>query len=454
MLFAGIEGVETGAAFRENLTAMARKYSWGQLDAADIQRIAAKIDAAKAKADAFVRSAPIALIRMARSATDVTTTGASWLGGAPSLGAQEWPRSEHGKHMHLLAQIALDDLPPDHKPPEMSQTGSLAFFIQTAADWPLSCRVIHIPRSDGRASPLPDNLPVIFAGSDWAAQNKGHTNSTAPKTFPRWAVEAIPLPQPNPNRDDAAIAKLQEQFPDTEPTYLSRSKYRETNSDIADLCYWDAAQKFANSLLVALEGIEDTIAMTEKRVRDYGERYQADLDNLTTRRPAFADYVQRTRDWAFAQPAWTMMRADDYTLFKEAFAQIRDLHGSKAPFRPFYHLSGGEFYSLDQVVDLSLTEAAAGPQSVYQALPAALRADIDRQYRLPGKRMTHQMFGLGAMVQTAVEEHANDHLLLQIQSDPMMGWIWGDVGVLQFWISTDDLAAGRWDCVELTIDAH
>ncbi|BCX47433.1 DUF1963 domain-containing protein [Haloferula helveola] len=36
-------------------------------------------------------------------------------------------------------------------------------------------------------------------------------------------------------------------------------------------------------------------------------------------------------------------------------------------------------------------------------------------------------------------------LLLQLDSDPDLGWCWGDAGMLYFWIPRDDLAAARFD---------
>lgn len=45
------------------------------------------------------------------------------------------------------------------------------------------------------------------------------------------------------------------------------------------------------------------------------------------------------------------------------------------------------------------------------------------------------MFGSGLDVQGAPDEHADDIMLLQLVSDKMLHWMWGDVGVLQFWIA-------------------
>lgn len=38
-------------------------------------------------------------------------------------------------------------------------------------------------------------------------------------------------------------------------------------------------------------------------------------------------------------------------------------------------------------------------------------------------------------------------LLLQLDSDDEIGWMWGDVGTIYYWIRRQDLAAARFDQV-------
>lgn len=449
-----LEGINTGAAFRENADRLSQEYFGRALTTAEIELIASFIDAKAAKARDFRRTDPVALVRMARGKTDVTTAGASWLGGVPSLGGLDWPKGTDGRPMHHLAQIALADLPEGQIPPGLARDGSLAFFIQTAAEWPYPSRVVYIPQTDGRPSAIPSDLPLLFEGGEWGYYVKGHTLTSAPRIFPRWAVETIPLPQPDPNRNDAAMTALQNLFPHTDQYHLSRSRYRDTNPELARLCYWDAPQKFANSLAVALENVDKTIASTEQRISKYGERYRVDLETLISQRAAFTEYVKNIREWAFAHSAWTLMEPTDYEKFETTFREVRDFREQKARFKVFYEHSDGRFLSVDDVVNVSLRDAISGPSEAYATLPAALRADIDQHYRLPRKNGTHQMFGLGTQVQVAVEDHFHDHLLLQLQSDQMMGWMWGDVGVIQFWISDEDLNSQNWNRVEMTIEGH
>lgn len=66
--------------------------------------------------------------------------------------------------------------------------------------------------------------------------------------------------------------------------------------------------------------------------------------------------------------------------------------------------------------------------------------------------MPLQMFGLGFEIQSAVSEHAEDVLLLQIGDSFGLPLQIGPDMILQLWITPEDLAAGRFDQVEMTLD--
>jgi len=72
-----------------------------------------------------------------------------------------------------------------------------------------------------------------------------------------------------------------------------------------------------------------------------------------------------------------------------------------------------------------------------------------------GGIVRHQMLGVATSVQGVPEQLRGSHLLLlQLGSDPGLDWMWGDVGVLQYWIAPDDLAARRFDRVAVTVEGH
>ena len=65
----------------------------------------------------------------------------------------------------------------------------------------------------------------------------------------------------------------------------------------------------------------------------------------------------------------------------------------------------------------------------------------------------HQMFGHGANVQVAAERFRGSHVLLAqfASAGPFM---WGDVGVLQYWIDAGDLEARDFSRVLVTVESH
>jgi uncharacterized protein YwqG len=77
--------------------------------------------------------------------------------------------------------------------------------------------------------------------------------------------------------------------------------------------------------------------------------------------------------------------------------------------------------------------------------------NADNPKRISATR--HQMLGYGTEIQGQVEEHLGSHMMLmQFETDPSFGWMFGDCGVLQFWIVPDDLAARRFDKVVATVE--
>jgi uncharacterized protein YwqG len=43
---------------------------------------------------------------------------------------------------------------------------------------------------------------------------------------------------------------------------------------------------------------------------------------------------------------------------------------------------------------------------------------------------------------------------MQLDTDYGMDWMWGDCGVLQYWITPEDLAERRFDRVHATLEGH
>ena len=65
----------------------------------------------------------------------------------------------------------------------------------------------------------------------------------------------------------------------------------------------------------------------------------------------------------------------------------------------------------------------------------------------------HQMLGFGTEVQGHAERQSRTHILLmQFDTDASLGWMFGDMGNAQFWITPKDLASARFEAVIATVE--
>ncbi|WP_322888965.1 MULTISPECIES: DUF1963 domain-containing protein [unclassified Yoonia] len=447
---ADLHDLDTGEAFAARINAIAPKAKLPLLGPTDLARLGAVIDARRRKKDSFRMAPPVALVRQARRDVDITRDGTSWLGGLPHLGDTPWPRSTTGAPLHHVAQIALAALPDHDLPPQLPRRGSLCFFIGTAEGPVYSHKVVYVAPHRQGATPLPADIPPVFAGPDWGSHIVGHRLTDAPRSFARWPLAFFPLP---PDRDDSAAAMAMA-FADDKGGALDVDSYARAAPELARPWLWDTAQRVVNSLVLAQEEIPRTIADANKRVADYGDLYMAEAAYLAENEAAFRNYVQVAEKWVAGRDPFTPMAQDDIALLEALFAQIKTPQNRVPSFALFYRYSRGHMNRLRDARNATLMTLARAEPAVYDLLPFAVKADLDARHRLPQRGRWHQMFGPASDYQSAARDHAYDHLLLELQSDALLQWMWGDAGAVQFWISADDLAESRWDRVAMTIASH
>lgn len=454
IVFSRLAGFKTGDAFRANVDRIIATNRLAALSPDEIDRLAKEIDRRDLRGKTFVRTPGVALVRLQRFDLDVEFGGTSWLGGLPTLGDTPWPRDTDGRAMHHLAQIDLGTVPDPLLPKGMPTSGAMAFFMTTSADGPHRGKVIYLPRIANTATDPPEDIAPIYDGPDWGYYVKGYARENAPDTFPRWPVEFVLLPMARQNKDDDARELMADLLPRQASGNLSPMNYRKTLPDFARPYFWDSAHRFTMSIRLARDDVEDTINKARKRVKDYGGSYQAALDTLLNDQDAFSQFVDEVSIWAVLHEPWDQMTLDDVATFERYFAQIRDTGGQTAPFKPFYQFTQGELLSIEEATTATLVAAANESPEVYAKLPFDVRDDIDSRYRIASKGRWHQMFGRGTEIQTAVSDHTHHHLLLQLHSDQLVNWMWKDKGVVQYWITEDDMLAQNWDAVEVTVEGH
>lgn len=454
IVFSRLAGHKTGDAFRAHVDDIVTKNDLPALTAEDIDRLAAEIDRRDLRGKTFKRTPGIALVRMQRADLDVEYGGTSWLGGLPTLSDTPWPRDDQGRAMHHLAQIDLDTVPDPLLPEGMPKNGALAFFMTTATDRAPRGKVIYLPTIANTATEPPADLVPIYDGPHWGHYVKGYARENAPDTFPRWPVEFVLLPMTNQNRDDDAHELMGDLLPYQASGDLSPLNYRQSLPDFARPWYWDTAHRFTMSIRLARDEVQDTLVKAKKRVQQYGPSYQEAVDIIRREQDAFSAFVDEVSIWAVSRGPWDKMTPEDVAQLEAYFAQVRDSGGTAGPFKPFYQFTQGEFINANEAATATLVAAANASPEIYATLPFAVRADIDTRHRIASIGRWHQMFGLAFKIGTAASTHTHHHLLLQLHSDQLVNWMWGDHGVVQFWISEEDLHAQNWDAVEMTVETR
>lgn len=107
-----------------------------------------------------------------------------------------------------------------------------------------------------------------------------------------------------------------------------------------------------------------------------------------------------------------------------------------------------------QIADDTFHAMVAGPPEVFDRLPEAVKTKIATEHRLPDKDRWHQILGRCQQVQDEGHHHHDKYMLLQLTSDPALGFMFGDAGNICFWITPKDLKARDFSKVTVTVEGH
>ncbi|MDO6589532.1 hypothetical protein DS901_07080 [Loktanella sp. D2R18] len=417
---------------------------------AEFKKMAIAMDELVQKRDTLQESQAIAVTRQPRRDIDITTAGTSWLGGLPALGDNAWPLGRQGRPMHHVAQIDLRTLTGCKVPDDFPITGSLAFFLSTDDDWPYEGKVVYISSNDQPPTTAPDNLPRLFEGPNWGYHIKGYTPENAPRTFARWPVDILPLPLAADTMPDHPIHKqLTAGRKGKIGNNLSWYAYQKDFPGLTNIIWWDTAIRVVNSLINAKNHIENSIAGAKRHGKKQLE------ENLIAEQDSFRNFVDETVLWAHAHSPWDQMTAIDIGKLNDIVSRVTQRHSSGPT---GFHIFRNDFVSnisdLRYAADETLCALAVEKPHFYELLPAQIKRDIDEKHLLPGPQSWHQMFGQPALVQEVAIDHYHDYLLLQLKSDHLMNWMWGDVGNVHFWIDPISLKNRDWDKVTVTMEGH
>ena len=407
--------------------------------------------------------------------------GNSWLGGLPCLPQDfDWPRShETGLPLHFLAQVDCADLPTLGGTSPLPRNGLLLFFSDLDEErLSEGHAVVHVPKARQSVPPraLPDDLPEIDHSegrptgradgqrgfAKWpvvptVVKIWGDSEEAHPQTFNRdylaqslaahEASLAAVLPPPVKNERLAAL------FPRFVRKDAEGKPIRdERNQPPQDTAYnplalpsgfpWCGAgiEAFVESLrrqsVSAAHEARTTRQYVNSKWNDTEEKRlkaAAEADRKEALAASLADLVEKARALLGSHPA----------LSPVGVAVIERLHGwlASLPAGAPRVLHVPQRAVSDTI--LSLARQAVTEPGLLELVPAAafavhaegLTPSVSQSQHLmlgPAQRITNSTAGAGVR-------------LLCLDSDYGPGMMFCDCGVIEYWISPEHLAAGRFD---------
>lgn len=163
--------------------------------------------------------------------------------------------------------------------------------------------------------------------------------------------------------------------------------------------------------------------------------------------PPFRLFAAEVKDWVEAHDPWERMAPEDIAAFERYVRRVQKEY--------LGYLGSVAYFMSDVENDMLLTMATADDERTYRLLPAVARDRLDNGFRtaLSGR---HQLFGTGSDIQGGASWQIGleRRLLLQLAYDDLQRWRFGDVGVIQFWMSPFNLMTRRWHTAHILMEGH
>ena len=404
--------------------------------------------------------------------------GSSWLGGRPCLPARlPWPRDlRQGTALHFLAQIDCEDLPTLNGASPLPRDGRLLFFADLDEErlWPGSLdeqrgaatRVIYVPKSEETPEERdpPEDMPDVdhpFGELTGPFADKGR------KGFPKWPVSAHPIetydiaekprddrrsnpdfyqkaaarhyegisallpPPPNPKKRITLLerATIPAAGPGGKP--LRREVFRAEPLGPAfpwcGLVVSEFVSKLEGDSKRALDRVREELALRGAQAEDHHRAAVTSCERLAEDIAALAAAIGPLEPAAPATPE----------LRETLLAWIAEMVARRHPQRANLFVK-----ALQRAVMTALQRAVADPEIAARLTPEAHRLNAERLTPSPCGA-EHLMLG-PTQFKTNPTGDGGVRLLL-LCSDYGLDFMFCDVGVAEFWISEEDLAARRFE---------
>lgn len=423
------------------------------------ERHAAYLAEQRRLAEEFRGSHPgrcLVLARTRRLSEDAWAHSRTCLGGLPPIDPAAWPLKPNGRPLHCVAQVDMADL-AGIAPFPMPNAGTLAAFVDTSSEIEMGALRFVPAGQEQMLTDLPpafDQPDTNLYERDWQYQVAGYARQRdVPKVFLRWPLN-VHQAQQNAFDPDPFEPPLAE---------LLGPKAKSVHFDLDGIVDWTDDRQ------IYREEDARSFPATAARaiIAEIIYHLAGDLDQPETMAPIGPtnnavninepqidpNLLVKARSWAERLAALDPYAPLGDLLGSEFNADLLSLKESLREHRIHLRLGSGTTVT-GGAAKRAYFEMYTGEPRAFEAIPNWAREQIEttRMRGAYGSGTPHQMFGQGAQIQGA---RMDDKLLfLQIASDDALGMMWGDVGVLQWWIGADDLAAGRFEKAEFTMEGH
>ena len=295
-------------------------------------------------------------------------------------------------------------------------------------------------------------------------------------------------PFPNETQDSADLVNripkaLREHLLELQARHLTWEFIFDWSKDFYDRCHDKILERLRSTHDAGAQGILNStaiwnVATSKKKVQEhaFGEGPKPVFFAFDTPIAVTETFDRQAKRWmALAQfqtgpvSAQMLKRFVDMLVEIERHASKKDAHGNLlGPWLGLFDdtvighgLQADTTHSLAKMaLQDACKRAVAREQQDFKRLDQDERWDrriVTLQSQPAGPRfspgtMPLQMFGLGFEIESSVRDHANDILLFQFGDSFGLPLEIGPDAVLQIWIKPEDLADGRFDRLECTMD--
>ncbi|WP_167510279.1 DUF1963 domain-containing protein [Leisingera aquaemixtae] len=398
---------------------------------------------------------------MERATTGSQST--SWIGGLPKIPKSAWPKSDQtGLPLHFIAQIDLRAATDQPKDLRLPKNGWLAFFIDTnfegtAQKHGLQPFILYVAEEYEFCEP-PSSIPQVF-GSNFDHATSFHADH--PKD--RFYRTPVNLQLRDWGDYQSWIQEVGASYNDLFDVERDGPPFRLAAKQFFARIQREFTQRpFYGTRERELMNMKRKEALIEV-IENFQHLNGADFRAAVQRAGHFVieenpgDALLRAREGLSDSREKIELLPSGQELLKPFLSKLKEIFTNGAPFEPM---------SMDEYnLIVEMGRATPFSNELSQGLPRQMRgvlAELAFGHKMdlskfPRKALNYwnshlfsargpHLFAVPFETQPNLEPDEDQSiLLLQVASDPVMGFTWGDEAAIQFWIPPENLIRHDWN---------